>query len=1221
MSSTELVRLCKQSIEEAAFGIIPLLKYVLRAEISCTDIVNAIHLEKHRDEVSKMLSSLRGHSDYLRTKSQTTTVETELIKAAIIQEKSVVVELFLDELRIEGDVIDISDLLKETSLKYKPEWLGRLFEGGAHLKKCTYNPVKIILKTHYAQKNVQLEMIKLLVEKDDSVVLDMPCILHEVVKLTLQSQDSNSVHTLRLVCNGLNFETQKICNEHGQSPWHLALNSRQKRVSIDVCEVLKEYPIDPSLEDIYGKRADFGRKENDLRVLILREREAKMKEEEKGSTSCETTKGKRKRTRKACKQIEKVQISDSTPQKEIVVDAKPTNEGRTALVRPTPAFITTVSEQKATVTLTHAEIENKLQKQLQRLNKQDDEYFQIIPTQRRLEQSSPALPTKHDTPLHSAEKARESNVSVEEAAVVNETDDHEWNNEEVVINDLDFDNQPWKIECSKRVMKFLSGKKRKHLKSRFCKKMMTLAQGDFKSEKRCKSVSDKTGLELYETRLSVRERIIWQIVPQFLPTYENENPRIGKKVTKKIQESEDSKRVYTDVIRVWDIVLDHDNIHDCVENIEKNAWERGYAASQAVRANLKCISRKSTLKTNTRVPRIYESDEMEHETVFIPPINPEGNTYTIARLYSFSTSAVKLMLRDGDIERAFPYKEWPEEHDIVNMNYDEAILLLGRSGTGKTTCCLYRLWNEFKHYWKQYPDVEFECIPKRQLSISSDTEKAVDKDNDFPEPLTSDTGNITDGESETAEDDCDITEENAEKYDHLHQIFVTKNYVLCSRLKKQFYKFVEAEDFAENHMQQKNEELPCVLTRIHDLSYPLFLTARQFYILLDYSIHDGNYYFKRDEHGNMEEKIISTDYDHEDIDTLYDLEDSEDEEEAIPTLYPAHRELRKTRTEVTALYFDRYIWPKISSGNTLMSSLMVWMEIKSFIKGSREAIESETGSLTKDEYEKLGRKAAPHFAGNREEVYQIFESYRLYIQNNPSKCLFDECDLVHHIFKRLPKVPDNLEWALHRIYIDEVQDFTQGELWLMMNNCRDPNGFFFTGDTAQSIMSGIAFRFEDVKTLFHHMQQESSCKVVVPKVHHLTTNYRAHSGILHLASSVTDVLKEYFPYSFDHKNLPREKGLVHGPKPVILHECTASDLAVVLAGHKQTTAMIDFGAHQAILVRNQEAKTSLPPELETAIVLTIFESKGLEFDDVLLYNFFTNSDVSFCKEKNNNTWS
>ena len=48
---------------------------------------------------------------------------------------------------------------------------------------------------------------------------------------------------------------------------------------------------------------------------------------------------------------------------------------------------------------------------------------------------------------------------------------------------------------------------------------------------------------------------------------------------------------------------------------------------------------------------------------------------------------------------------------------------------------------------------------------------------------------------------------------------------------------------------------------------------------------------------------------------------------------------------------------------------------------------------------------------------------------------------------------------------------------------------------------------------------------------------------------------------------------------------------------------------QVILVVNDEARNNLPEELGLGLVLTIYEAKGLEFDDVLLYNFFKDSEV------------
>ena len=40
------------------------------------------------------------------------------------------------------------------------------------------------------------------------------------------------------------------------------------------------------------------------------------------------------------------------------------------------------------------------------------------------------------------------------------------------------------------------------------------------------------------------------------------------------------------------------------------------------------------------------------------------------------------------------------------------------------------------------------------------------------------------------------------------------------------------------------------------------------------------------------------------------------------------------------------------------------------------------------------------------------------------------------------------------LFCDEVQDFTQAELYILAKLCRNPNNLFLAGDTAQSIAVG-----------------------------------------------------------------------------------------------------------------------------------------------------------------------
>jgi len=217
--------------------------------------------------------------------------------------------------------------------------------------------------------------------------------------------------------------------------------------------------------------------------------------------------------------------------------------------------------------------------------------------------------------------------------------------------------------------------------------------------------------------------------------------------------------------------------------------------------------------------------------------------------------------------------------------------------------------------------------------------------------------------------------------------------------------------------------------------------------------------------------------------------------------------------------------------------------------------------------------------------------------------------------------------AVHAIYVDETQDLTQAELRLLMRLCTNLNDMFFCGDTAQTIASGVAFRFEDLRSLF---KLEGSARaaaavrqvpgerrgaerrgggekseVVVPGVLALSVNYRTHNGVLGVASSVVDVLQALFPASIDA--LPRERGFFNGPKPLLLRETALEDAVVMIAGTGGADRPIQFGAHQCILVRNQEAKARLPREFDSCLAMTVLESKGLEFDDVFIWDFFADS--------------
>lgn len=851
-----------------------------------------------------------------------------------------------------------------------------------------------------------------------------------------------------------------------------------------------------------------------------------------------------------------------------------------------------------------------------------------------------------------------------------------------------FEDLPWEVDCTDRVWKVMRSKRvDNRMRKRIIDKIRMLANGRWNKTmcKRLEGVAKKEDIQLYESKLTKSHRIIWEKTIAFSGRC-SENPQL------RLNMGNPEGRIYSDIIRVWDIVLDHDKLQRSVEHIVKS-HDRG--VNCIIKKKLKGITgeaQNDSTSSSECLPNRYAEradldqannplatkDDTTKKTassdlsqIFFPPASSNEQEYHILKFYSFSTALVKTVLEsDTSSKIDFPFKITELEHAIVNLRPDPPIpiILLGRSGTGKTTCCLYRLWDNFQRYWESavtagrhipryVPPMEAtrsgaeETLKGAaeqnvdQASSSQDRSplasshfqqfnKSVEpslasssEDAEYVHTYQSAYPHLLKEESQCEEDNPDDVSQN-QMYEHLHQVFITKNTVLCSEVEKNFKELCHACPAAERRKPFEDQPLPSKIENVAEEAWPLFVNSRDWLLMLDASL-PGEPFFKRAADGRLLRKIDG--WGEEDNHLQFipatesddDRSDNEDEEDVTDTgkgdqemtgrSRAQGKEERDPRKEITYQLFQAEIWPKMKKSSKAKIDYhptLVWTEIRSFIKGSAEALLSENGVLSLDDYESLGKKKAPNFSADRKIVYDLF---RVYQRVHSSNRMFDEADLVFNIHRRLQRIPAP-EWSIHQFYVDETQDFTQAELSLLIRCCRFPNSLFFTGDTAQSIMRGIAFRFDDLKSLFHHAKKAAGIKedhhefIRVPKkLYQLTHNYRSHAGILRLASSVVDLLLHYFRDSFD--KLQKDQGLFEGPKPVLLESCSPADLAMILQGNQRQSSRIEFGAHQVVLVASNEARERMPEELKHGLVMTIYEAKGLEFDDVLIYNFFKDSQV------------
>ncbi|KAL1759125.1 hypothetical protein FB107DRAFT_257938 [Schizophyllum commune] len=308
------------------------------------------------------------------------------------------------------------------------------------------------------------------------------------------------------------------------------------------------------------------------------------------------------------------------------------------------------------------------------------------------------------------------------------------------------------------------------------------------------------------------------------------------------------------------------------------------------------------------------------------------------------------------------------------------------------------------------------------------------------------------------------------------------------------------------------------------------------------------------------------------------------------------RVMRRSGRLVTYELFLTAYWPHFSQKLTKgLDPSLVFSEIMGVIKGSEEASLVAGRCLDRQTYEGLSVRRQSTFANRRGLIYDIFLQYT---KEKASRNDYDAADRTYNILRIFQ------EYGIQGKKIDY--------LYLLLRYITgNSNGLFWAGDTAQTISVGSAFRFNDLKAYLHRLEEKQirTTQGNEPRSFQLTTNYRSHGGIVDCAHSIISLIMEYWPDSID--TLARERGQVGGPKPVFLTGWSNDNVRYEQFLFTSSTGnAIEFGAKQCILVRHEEARQRLRKEVgDIGLIMTLYESKGLEFDDVLLFNFFHDSSV------------
>ncbi|KAK7319208.1 hypothetical protein RJT34_03926 [Clitoria ternatea] len=635
---------------------------------------------------------------------------------------------------------------------------------------------------------------------------------------------------------------------------------------------------------------------------------------------------------------------------------------------------------------------------------------------------------------------------------------------------------------------------------------------------------------------------------------------------------------YTQVLKIWD-VLPPEDVPKLVKRLD--GIFGSYTDDFISRCSEKCILEKmevpASWKKSIEIIKFKSLDSHGNEaessgcdqTLYIENSKVE-ESLLLMKFYSLSPVVVSHLLSDRNSDEFdLPFEVSDEEHEIIL--FPKSTFVLGRSGTGKTTVLTMKLFRK--------EDLHHRAVEEAYGSDSAAV-PCLNQNKELEESSTVNNRPI------------------------LRQLFVTVSPKLCQavkhhvvRLKRSIYgsnisaesTYIE-EDIVDFDASIQFKNIPDSFVNLPSKSYPLVITFQKFLMMLDGTV--GISYFERFNELSCHSQNLGV------------------RSVALETF------IRKK--EVTYDRFNSLYWPHFNSQHTKkLDSSRVFTEIISHIKGGMQAVESGNGKLSRDEYLSISEtRASSLIKQKREIIYDIYQSYE---KMKMDKGDFDLADIVVDLHRRL-RINRYKGVVMHFVYIDEVQDLTMSQIALFKYVCQNvEEGFVFCGDTAQTIARGIDFRFQDIRSLFYKKfvleskdstYNQEKMKGKISEIFLLNQNFRTHAGVLKLSQSTIELLFHFFPHSIDV--LKPETSLIYGECPVVL-ECGNRENAIVTifgnSGHVGGK-IVGFGAEQVILVRDDSARNEILDYVgKHALVLTILECKGLEFQDVLLYNFFGSSPL------------
>ncbi len=285
--------------------------------------------------------------------------------------------------------------------------------------------------------------------------------------------------------------------------------------------------------------------------------------------------------------------------------------------------------------------------------------------------------------------------------------------------------------------------------------------------------------------------------------------------------------------------------------------------------------------------------------------------------------------------------------------------------------------------------------------------------------------------------------------------------------------------------------------------------------------------------------------------------------------------------EVDFRSFDQWI-SRYRQSHKIKDSYKIFEEFKGVITGS--IIDKPYLSL--QDYEALGVKQSIFPASERPSIYDLFSKYLDWLKEGS---FFDNNILS---FKLLAKIVPTYDYVV----VDEVQDITNIQLMLILKSLNLPHNFVLCGDSNQIVHPNF-FSWSQIKTLFYKQDLKGDI------IRILATNYRNTPEVTKIANQLLLIKNARFG-SIDKES-------TYLVKPNSKHtgevEFLENNPKIKADLNQKTKRSTKF----AVLVLRNEDKALAKTFFQTPLLFSVQEAKGLEYENIILFNTISGYDKEF----------